>query len=300
MMFQKITISKNQLSTLSNIFLPSTIKELAKFGSSLKFDRILSYSFNEVYEKILDLKLCDVFDIAYLNLQKKYPNEYIYKNVLANKILLGTHSLNTSYMLTELGVKNSKVDCVIVNGTLTAYEIKTKYDNFRRLDKQIEDYKKVFDKIYIITDEVNVDKLGYLKQEGIGLLRLNKKGTISTIFDSISHKKNIELSYLFDILRQDEYLFIINKLTNKKIDVPNSQLYRYTKEIFVTLNKEDAYEEVVKILKKRGKNRELRNFILSAPISLKARVIETNLTKKEQSNFSSLLGMKLKDIIQRG
>jgi len=299
-MLQKIIINENQLPTLSNIFLPSIIKELAKFGFSLKFDRILKYSFNDTYEKVLNLKLLDLFDAAYINLEKKYPNEYIYKNVLANKILLGTHSLNTSYMLTELGVKNSKADCVIVNGTLTVYEIKTKYDNFSRLDKQIEDYKKVFDKIYIITDEKNTKRLQYLKKDGIGLLRLNKRGTISKIFDSISHKDNIELSYLFDILRRDEYLFIINKLTNIKIDVPNSQLYRCAKKIFVTLNKEDIYKEVVEILKKRGESKELKKFILNAPISLKARVIETSFTKKEQNNFSSLLETQLKDIIQRG
>ena len=298
-MIEKITFHENQLSSLSNIFLPSVIKELAKFGSSIRLDRILRHTLDENYQAIADLKLSYIYDLIYDYTQKKYPNEYVYKNVLANKILLGTHSLNTSFMLTEVGVKNSKADCVIVNGTFTAYEIKTKYDNLGRLLKQLDDYRKVFDKIYVVTDTDKVDKLTHLRDEGIGLLKLNTNGSISTIFESKSNKENVDLFYLFDILRRNEYLFIINKLTNKKVDVPNSEIYRYAKDIFVTLNKSEAYEEAVKIVKKRGDSKELKEFITNTPKSLKARAIETKLTHAEKKNVLSLLELKIKDIVKR-
>lgn len=257
-MIEKVIFHESKLPSLSNIFLPSIVKELAKFGSSMRFDRILKHAFGKNYQDIAESKLSSIYDLIYDNVQKKYPNEYIYKNVLANKILLGTHSLNTSFMLTEVNVNNSKADCVIVNGTFTAYEIKTKYDNLDRLLKQLDDYKKVFDKIYVITDTDKVDKLTHLRDEGIGLLKLNANGSISTIFESKSNRDNVDLSCLFDILRRDEYLFIINKLTNEKIDVPNSEIYRYAKDIFVTLNKGKVYKEAVKIVKKRGDSKELK------------------------------------------
>lgn len=298
-MIQKIIFQESQLASLSNIFLPSVIKELAKFGSSSRFDRILKHTLNENFQAIADSKLSSIYDLIYDIIQKKYPNEYIYKNVLANKILLGKHSLNTSFMLTEVNVKNSKVDCVIVNGTFTAYEIKSKYDNLDRLLKQLDDYRKVFDKIYVVTDTDKVDRLTHLKDEGIGLLKLNKNGSISSIFESVSNKENIDLSTLFDILRRDEYLFIINKLTKKKVDVPNSQIYKYAKEIFVTLDKSKTYNEAVKIVKKRGDNKELKEFIINIPKSLKARVIETKLTHTEKKNFVSLLDMKIRDVIKK-
>ncbi len=297
-MILKITFHENQLSSLSNIFLPSVIKELAKFGSSMRFNRILRHTLGENYLTIADLKLSSIYDLIFEYIQKKYPNEYIYKNVLANKILLGTHSLNTSFMLTEVCIKNSKADCVIVNGTFTAYEIKSKYDNLDRLLKQLDDYKKVFDKIYVITDENKADKLTYLKDMGIGLLKLNVNGSISTVFKSKSNKDNIDLSCLFDILRRDEYLFIIKKLTNEKLDVPNSEMYNYAKDIFVTLDKGMAYKEAVKIVKKRGDSKELKEFIENTPKSLKARAIETKLTHKEKKNFLSLLELKVKDIVK--
>lgn len=297
-MIQKVIFHESQLSSLSNIFLPSVVKELARFGSSMRFDRILKHTFGKNYQDIAELKLSFVYDVIYDSIQKKYPNEYIYKNVLANKILLGIHSLNTSFMLTEVNVSNSKADCVIVNGTLTAYEIKTKYDSLNRLSKQLDDYKKVFDKIYVITDTEKVDKLTYLRDEGVGLLRLNTNGSISTIFESGSNRENVDLACLFDILRRDEYLFIINKLTNETVDVPNSEMYRYAKDIFVSLNKGEAYEEAVKIVKKRGDSKELKEFITNAPKSLKARAIETKLTQTEKKNLLSLLELKIKDIVR--
>ena len=297
-MIQKVILDENQLSSLSNIFLPSVIKELAKFGSSMRLYRILKHALGENYQAIEDLKLSSIYDLIYDNIQKKYPNEYIYKNVLANKILLGKHSLNTSFMLTEVGVKNSKADCVIVNGTFTAYEIKSKYDNLGRLLKQLDDYRKVFDKIYVVTDTYKVGKLTHLREEGIGLLQLNRNGTISTIFESMSNKENVDLSFLFDILRRDEYLFIINKLTDKKVNVPNSQIYKYAKEIFVMLDKGRAYAEAVKIVKKRGDGKQLKEFIANTPKSLKARVIETKLTHAEKKKFLSLLELKIKDILK--
>jgi len=297
-MIKKITFQETQLSLLSNIFLPSVIKELAKFGFSMRFNRILRHALGENYQAVADMKLSSIYDLIYDRIQKKYPNEYIYKNVLANKILLGTHSLNTSFMLTEVSVKNSKADCVIVNGTFTAYEIKTKYDNLDRLMKQLDDYKRVFDKIYVITDTDKIDKLTYLSDEGIGLLKLNTNGSISKIFESQSNKDNIDISCLFDILRRDEYLFIINKLTNEKVDVPNSEIYSYAKNIFLTLDKNEAYKEAVKIVKKRGDIKELKEFIARTPASLKARAIETKLTHSEKKKFLSLLELKIKDIIK--
>lgn len=48
-------------------------------------------------------------------------------NVIANKILLGKHSLNTSHMLSEFRVGYNKADVVIINGTSSVYEIKSEY-----------------------------------------------------------------------------------------------------------------------------------------------------------------------------
>lgn len=291
-------LTKNQLYSLSNIFSPIIIGELLKFGYSNKLYRILKDS--NMIDLVKNQELHKLYDITYKILSKQYPNEYIYKNVIANTVLLGIHSLNTSFMLTEFRANNSKVDCVIINGTLTVYEIKTRYDNFQRLSKQIEDYKKVFEKIYVITDELHLAKLDYLESEGIGIKKLNSNGKISTLYKAKSQFEHIDLSIVFDSLRQNEYLHIINKLCGNVPDVPNTKIYIVCKEIFCNLEKKMVYKEVVSILKQRGKSQKLKDFINEVPKSLKIRAIESSLTVKEKIRFVEILKTKTINLLSKG
>lgn len=105
-----------------------------------------------------DSTLGDLLKASYEYLSRNYRNEYIYKNAIANKILLGVHSINTSYMLQEFRVGRSKVDTVILNGTSNVYEIKSELDTLERLERQISDYKRAFDKVHVITSEDQLKK----------------------------------------------------------------------------------------------------------------------------------------------
>ena len=58
----------------------------------------------------------------------------------------GEHIPQNSTLINEFRVCNSKADIAIINGKSTVYEIKSKYDSLDRLESQIADYKKVFDK----------------------------------------------------------------------------------------------------------------------------------------------------------
>lgn len=64
----------------------------------------------------------------YHYLKKQYRNEYYYKNTLLNKILLGSHSLNTTVALSEIPVNKSKADIVLVNDMMQPRNYKTRYD----------------------------------------------------------------------------------------------------------------------------------------------------------------------------
>lgn len=291
-------VSKNQLGILSNIFSPTIVRELLKFGYSEKLYRILRDT--DLLESVKSISLQSLFDYSYDLIAKDYPNEYIYKNAITNKILLGKHSLNTSFMLNEFRANKSKVDCVVINGTLTVYEIKTAYDNFKRLDKQLDDYKKVFEKIYVITADKHIDKLDYLKNQGIGIMRYNQNGKISTIFDAQSQFESLDLGIIFDSLRQPEYTKIIQDLCGYIPDVPNTKIYITCRELFCTIDKIKAYKEVIYHLKQRGNKQSLKDFIIKVPKSLKARAIDNVLTAKEQAKFLEILGKDTVNLINKG
>lgn len=58
----------------------------------------------------------EIISNIYYYMLKYYRNEYIYKNTLFNKLVMGKHSLNTTTALTEIKIENSKADFILING----------------------------------------------------------------------------------------------------------------------------------------------------------------------------------------
>jgi hypothetical protein len=225
------------------------------------------------------MSLSQFFDWVYNLLFKNYRNEYIYKNVIANKILLGRHSLNTSSMLTEFRVGKCKADTVILNGTSTVYEIKSEYDSFARLENQLNAYFKVFDHINVITSGAQASKLEAILPCAIGIQVLTDRNTISTIRESQSNKKNINPDVLFDSLRKQEYLEIIKIFFGAVPDVPNTLIYRECKKVFCEIPVEDIHDLVLITLRKRNDARLLKEFLSVAPSSLSAYALSISSNK---------------------
>ena len=283
-MKQNIQIAEKFNQHLAKIFSRQVVVDLARNGESGYLNEILV---NSGFIKLLgtDFKLIDIFNSVYAYLSKTYRNEYIYKNAIANKILLGRHSLNTSFMLTEFRVGNCKADVAIFNGTSNVYEIKSELDSLERLTKQIVEYQKFFDKVHIITSPNQIDKVSKSVAPRIGILELTNRNTIKTIRQAKSGKNKVSPGTIFDSLRKSEYLAIIKKLHGSIPNVPNTQVYRECKNIFKTIPPELIHDSMVLLLKQRGDVHGLKNFIESVPYSLKAIALNSCLKEKETISF---------------
>ena len=222
------------LPALGRVFTPVVMDSLIQRGTSGYLKEVMK---NSGLLCLLDttMSLYHFFDWVYDFLFRNYRNEYIYKNVIANNILLGKHSLNTSHMLAEFRVGKCKADTVVLNGTSTVYEIKSEFDSFSRLDRQIHEYLKIFDHIYVITSLSNIQKLEEILPIQIGILALTNRRTITTVRKSISNKENIKLDILFNSLRKKEYLKIIIEYFDTIPNVPNTLIFRKCKELFCTI-----------------------------------------------------------------
>lgn len=82
---------------------------------------------------------------------KHYPNEMTIRSNFINNTLLPLQA--DAISIFELPVGKSRVDICRINGSSTAYEIKTDLDSFCRLESQLDDYLDVFELVYIITSE---------------------------------------------------------------------------------------------------------------------------------------------------
>lgn len=108
----------------------------SNYLSSLTYNNI-----HEVYNKII---------------LKYYPNEICIKSNFINKVLFKRKKHVTIF---ELPIGSSRVDLCKINGTSTAYEIKTDLDNFSRLDKQLCDYFEIFEEVCVISSLNNLDQI---------------------------------------------------------------------------------------------------------------------------------------------
>jgi hypothetical protein len=292
-MINNIKIDTKYLPALGRIFTPMVMDSIAQKGRSGYLTEVSANS-GLMLQIDPSTTLGQFFDWIYSILFKNYRNEYIYKNAITNKILLGKHNLDTSHLLTEFRVGKCKADVVVLNGTSTVYEIKSEFDSFVRLEKQIQSYLEIFDHINVITSNSQVSKLENILPATIGILVLTNRNTISTIRESKANKKNINPCVLFDSLRKNEYIKVIKEYYETVPDAPNALIYRECKKLFCKINPEIAHDVTTKILRERTNLKVLKEFIEKAPSSLSAYAMticnEKTKMKTLMPIFSSSIG----------
>jgi hypothetical protein len=274
-----MNIAEKYRPSVSKIFSPLVMNNLSLTGHS---DYLTELCKNSLIIKQINSKLtlAQFFDIIYDFLYRRYRTEYIYKNVIANKILIGRHSLNTAKMLTEFRVGKCKADVIVLNGTSTVYEIKSEYDNFSRLNVQIKSYLEVFDFINVITTSSQANKICNLIPNNVGVLILTDKNTISTFREAISNKENVNPEILFDSLRKDEYLAVIKEFYNKIPQVPNTLIHTECKKLFSKIPATKAHNMAMYQISKRMQTDLIKDFLLKAPSSLTAYAMNASSSRK--------------------
>ena len=299
--FNFLKMTKYNHIALSYLFTSKVLSDLFNGNNCNKIIKIFKeFDMQNILNQNITLR--ELFDDSYKKLVKNYRNEYIFKNAIAQKILIGRHSIKSSTLLTEFRVETSKADVVIFNGTSYVYEIKTDLDNFERLEDQIKNYKKVFEYVNVVLNEPkNGDnkKINTVKQlidDDIGIIVLTDKYTLKTIRKAKSGLDSLDKEAMFNILRKNEYLKIIKDFIGHIPDVPNTQIYTICKELFITLSIEIIHKEVLKTLKNRKNYKSLINSIKDFPNSLKIAILEFNLTTKQQQKFKQLLDTKINQV----
>ncbi|OGP63994.1 MAG: hypothetical protein A2169_00515 [Deltaproteobacteria bacterium RBG_13_47_9] len=291
-----ISVPDKYYSSLTRTFSPIVLESLVDSGYSKYLGEVLTTS-GIIGQIDLDMTLGDFLDWLYSKMSRHYRNEYVYKNAIANKILLGKHSLNTSYMLTEFRVESCRADVVILNGTSNVYEIKSEYDSLDRIQNQVKSYMKMFDMVNVITSSSQLSKVSSELPGEIGLLELTLNYTIRTVRESTSLRKRVKPEVIFDSLRKSEYLKIIKRKFGFVPNAPNTRIYGECKELFCRLSPEIAHDEMVKVLKQRGNKTILKDIISYIPPSLIAYIIDSQFNDNRAKKFEEMLGKKLSTII---
>ncbi len=286
-----ITLRNNSnLRSLSQIFTPSKFRALLRNSDSAIFiDRVERYLENYKAENF-----SVVLEFLYSQLEKSYRSEYIFKNALLNQKLLAKYSLKTTTVLNEFKVGSSKSDFVLLNGDIRIFEIKTDLDGFHKLEKQIEDYQKFANKVYVVIGSKNTDRLlEKLKNTSVGIIELTEKKSLKTCKEAMDFTDNFDHTTIFRTLRQGEYFQIIKEFYGHVPNVPNTLMFKECLQLIKGIDIKIFQSQAREKLKQR--NIKCPNLLKSerTPKELKHICYTLNLSDSEYEILYAFLNTKI-------
>ena len=282
------------LRSLSLLYSTSTIRRLLNENSLSSIEKKVkkhqdslssSNSYDNFYGFLTEL---------YNQMVKNYCNEYIYKNTILNKLLIGKYSLQTTTLLNEFKIGKSIADLVLINGEVKLFEIKTDLDNLNRLDSQLEDYKKAAEKIYIVTNSKYIRQIE--ERYGLscyGIIELSKAVTLKVHKEANEDKTSLDHTTIFKLLRKQEYLNIIEGRFGQIPNVPNTLLFRECLKMVKGMDIKEFQNLAFKQLKQRKLNEPELLLSSCTPKELRFLCYSLNLKENQYKALHKLLNQSL-------
>ncbi|WP_146047168.1 MULTISPECIES: sce7726 family protein [Pseudomonas syringae group] len=235
----------------------------------------------------------DLLGFAFDSTRASYRNEYVYKTVIANRVVFGRYSPRTTAVSVEIPVGRSIADLATYNGTSTVYEIKTEMDSPRRLISQTPDYLKAFEYTYIVTHPKLAEKYANFCDSTVGVLSISNKDSLSIIKPAESNLSQLDPSIIFRMLRKEEFTSAIQNLTGEKLHLANGLVRSHCQKLFESLDNITAHNIYLKAMKKRTTHKESIDFLYALPSFLRVLAYSTALSGPQKIRLLNSLESKI-------
>ncbi|WP_251421833.1 sce7726 family protein [Veillonella agrestimuris] len=248
--------------------------------------------------KLQDLVDCaqnnhERLEVLYKELIRYYRNEYVYKNTLFNKLVLGKHSLKTTSAIVELPIEDSIADFILFNGKAVVYEIKTELDSLERLKKQLTNYYKAFDTVNVVIAEKHFDAVySLLSDSPVGIIILTDRMTLSEKKKADIYKGDLDPKVWFSILRKYEFEDLLLSYYGKLPAGNDFEYYDICKQVFLKIDEERLYKLFIYQLKQRNlhKYKDISINYDYIPKSIRSLVYFSNFKRRDYLKLIQFLG----------
>ena len=151
-------------------------------------------------------------------LNEYYQNESYIKDSFSAKYLKNDNPIY------EYPIKDSRADIVNVCDNLECYEIKTRYDNLSRLRKQLEDYSKAFEFIYVVCSEDKYDDIRKIVPNYCGIISYkNRKNCRFSKRDNAAKSPNFNINDVLNCFNKKELNKYFGLCDRNKISIEHSK-----------------------------------------------------------------------------
>lgn len=279
------------LRAVAKLFSRSVLRSLTEEGGITSF-RALAQGCGLVDgKKMGGVTVGELLDEGFETLVRDYRNEYVYKNLIARQLMLERHAPGEAVLLSEFRAYESLADLVILNGTSSVYEIKSELDNLTRLDKQLGDYLKIFDRVNVVTH--HSCSATFLKRlpERVGLLELDADGRLGVLREPTSNLDAVSSQAIFYSLRQAEYESILMAVDGELPVAAPALTMRACAQRFAQLPAPQVHEMMVNRLKVRDRLHSRDLYTRSLPKSMAHFGLSTKLTRQASLQFSRAMNL---------
>lgn len=266
-----------ELAPVTRMFSAAVIRELGRSGRSSLFARLLAQS--GITSRLpRGATVGDAFDQAFRLLRSLgNRDEYVYRSAITQKILLGQHNLRTASMLSEVRVGMRKADVVVLNGTSTAYEIKSERDSLTRLREQVAAYGEVFAAVNVVTSPSHVKQVFRQIPDWVGVLVLSERFTLQIERPAGVDPERTDPLAVLDLMRINEAHRVLRSLDIAPPDVPNTQMRGALRDMYGTLDPAQVHSLMVATLKVTRSQIASSDAIKKTPMSLRAAMLSVKM-----------------------
>jgi hypothetical protein len=286
-MYLKASYPIDQLRDYSSLFSRNEAKRWLNNDFSVLNHRIEQYD-NSLLKK--DISYLKYLKYIYRVVRRDYPFEYIYKNEFINQWVKNELGNSNSIVFNEFKIGKATADLALFNGTSKVFEIKTIFDSEYRLSHQLNEYKKLFNEIYLIVPECQASK--YLHgNDKVGIITYSSLTNSFRLVRKSHFQKCPNFSIIMKVLHTKEYKDIVFEFYGKLPKMNDFTQFDVCKELIFKIPPMELNKLFVKTLKRRKINNHFFNKLNSEFNQI---CLSLNLTENEKEKLIYKLDTKIK------
>lgn len=221
------------------------VKKLYNHYTPLKTNTQLYTDFKQIFGNNYDINVDEIRSVYNEYITKNFLNENVIKSAFIERYSL-SKSPGHTVTIFEMNVGNSRADICMINGKSMVFEIKTEYDTFARLSKQLYDYEQVFEYVCLVVPKSKVDSAMLQINQDIGVIFYdqNRLGNIK-FYEHRAPKYNYNIDSIkqLNTLTKNE----LNKLIKLK-SISKNELIENVLNIY-------SHQEINSVFKENFKNK---------------------------------------------